>query len=96
MKTIAYSKEALRTIGHQVQHDQRLRILPFGTISAVRNLKLNHKPIKGKHQQRTPLPSQLGSDRNNLITAKKAGFKPDQNIIFGTCNIQSYSLKNYK
>ena len=56
-KTIVYNEHALRTIGQLVQHDQRLRILPFGTISAVRKLKLNHKPIKKKCQQRTPLPS---------------------------------------
>ena len=91
-KTIAYSTEALKTIG-QVQHDQRLRLLPFGTISAVRRLKLNCKPIKGKCQQRTPLPSQQGANRNNLIIAKRDGFKQDQNIIFGACNIQSLRFK---
>ena len=72
-----------------MQHDQRLRILPFGTISAVRELKLNRKPIKKKEcQQRTPLPSQSGPNKSNLIIVKKNRFKQDDNIIFGTCNIQ--------
>ena len=76
-----------------MQHDQRLRILPFGTISAVRKLKLNHKPIKKKCQQRTPLLLQSGPNKSNLIVVKKNGFKLDNNIIFGTCNIQSVCLK---
>ena len=77
-----------------MQHDQRLRILPFGTISAVRELKLNHKPIKKKEcQQRTPLPSQSGPNKSNLIIVKKNRFKQDNNIIFGTCNIQSVHYK---
>ena len=76
-----------------MQYDQRLRILPFGTISAVRKLKLNCKPIKKKCQQRTPLPSQSGPNKSNLIIVKKNGFKLDNNIIFGTCNIQSVCLK---
>ena len=77
-----------------MQHDQRLRILPFGTISAVKELKLNHKPIKKKEcQQRTPLPSQFGPNKSNLIIVKKNRFKQDNNIIFGTCNIQSVHHK---
>ena len=90
--TIVYSEHALRTIGKQVQRDQRLRILPFGTISAVRKLKLNCNPTKNK-LQRTPFKPQSGINHQNLITTKTDSYKPDQSVIFGTCNIQSLRFK---
>ena len=49
-----YSVNALRTIGDQVQHEHRLRILPFGVISRLRSLKRNHKPQKNKRSSREP------------------------------------------
>ena len=43
-KTITYSEHALRKIGRQVRQDQRL--LPFGAVSTIRSLRINHKPQK--------------------------------------------------
>ena len=54
--TIAYSKHALRTIGKQVQHDQRLKILPFSAIRKIRELRINCK--KGKlNKNKNGIPS---------------------------------------
>ena len=36
---------------------------------------------------------QNGCNPNNIITIKKQGHKPENNTIFGTCNIQSVRLK---
>ena len=53
-KTIAYSANALKAIRDTCQHDQRLKVLPFGAISRIKELKLNHKRRKNKQNIRTP------------------------------------------
>ena len=45
-KTIAYSANALKAIRDKCQHDQRLRIMPFGAIQKIKELKLNNKRRK--------------------------------------------------
>ena len=92
-KTITYSKEALCTIGKQVQMDLQYKLMPFGVISRVRELRLNCKPIKIKRKHRTPFPSQSGFNCSNIIRINRQGYKQDGNIIFGTCNIQSVKYK---
>ena len=91
---IAYNANALKAIRNTCQHDHRLKVLPFGAISRIKELKLNHKRRKRKNKQniRTPF-IQSGCNLNNVITIKKQGHKSDNNIIFGTCNIQSVRLK---
>ena len=64
-----YSANALRTIGDQVQHEHRLRILPFGVISRVRSLKLNHKPQRNKRSNRATI-KQKGTNQSNLTNIK--------------------------
>ena len=47
-KTIVYSANALKAIRNTCQHDQRLKVMPFGAISKIKELKLNHKRRKKK------------------------------------------------
>ena len=51
-KPIVYESDALRLMWDRLQHDQRLRILPFGAISKIRKFGLNNKPVKSKSTQR--------------------------------------------
>ena len=87
-----YSVNALRTIGDQVQHEQRLRILPFGVISRVRSLKLNCKPQKNKRSSRATI-QQKGPVHSNLINIKCLSSRNQGNITIGTCNVQSLQNK---
>ena len=41
-----YSARVLRTIRAASQHDHRLKILPFGAIKRIKELKLNNKRRK--------------------------------------------------
>ena len=83
---LRYSLNALKTIQHQVQHDQQLRLLPFECVKRIKQLKLNHKRPRRRNNIRTTY-IQERSNVNNLIRIKKEGHKPNNNIIFGTCNI---------
>ena len=85
--TIAYSKHALRTIGKHEQHDQKLRMLPFGIISTVRSLRINHKPQKENRTKRTEI-KQTSFNSTNLIIVKKINLTRNGNLSIGTCNIQ--------
>ena len=87
-----YSVNALRIIGDHVQHEQRLRILPFGLISRVRSLKLNRKPQKNQRCNRTQL-HQKGPVHANLINVKSLTLRKQGNITIGTCNVQSLQNK---
>ena len=88
-----YSARELRTIRTTSQHDQRLKILPFGAIRKIKELKRNRKRRR-RNKQNTRIPfKQQGCNPNNIITIKKRGHKPENNIIFGTCNIQSLKPK---
>ena len=90
--TIAYSEHALRTIGRHVQQDQRLRMLPFGVISTVRSLGINHKPQKRNRTKRTEI-KQTSSNSTNLINVKRINLSRNGNLTIGTCNIQSVPKK---
>ena len=51
-KTIVYEPRELRqlnTLGW-AQHDHRLKVLPFGAIRKIRELRINHKKIKSSIQ----------------------------------------------
>ena len=45
-----YSCNELMVINKETRHNQIYRILPFGVISEIRSLKLNHKKIKNNKQ----------------------------------------------
>ena len=91
-KPIVYEPDALKRIQHNLQHDQRLRLLPFGTLDKIRKLGLNNKPTKDKLHLCEHL-HQYGANLTNLINIKKSGFKMDSKITFATCNIQSLRYK---
>ena len=78
---------ALRGINTIVQHDQRLRCMPFGTIQWIRLLKPYHKSTRARPTKPKRI-KQTGFNRSRLITIKREGHKPDTNMIFSTCNIQ--------
>ena len=89
--TIVYDPVTLREIGFRCKHDKWLKILPFGAIRKIHELKINNKRIctnKGsKMQEHCNTPN-----TNNLINIKKTR-NTHCNIIIGTCNIQSLELK---
>ena len=91
-KPIVYEPTALKIMRNHLQHDQRLRQLPFGTLDKIRRLGLNNKPTKDRLHLREHL-HQYGANLNNLINIKKSGFKMDNKIMFATCNIQSLRYK---
>ena len=75
-----YSANALRIIGDYVQHEHRLRILPFGVISRVRSLKLNRKPQKNRRCNRAQL-HQKGPVQANLINIKSLTLRKQGNYF---------------
>ena len=87
-----YSVNALRIIGDHVQHEHRLRILPFGVISRVRSLKLNRKPQKNRRSNRAQLHQKVPVHAN-LINVKSLTSRKQGNITIGTCNVQSLQNK---
>ena len=91
-KLIVYEPAALREMRDQLQHDQRLRQLSFGTLDRIRKLGLNNKPTKNGLHLHEHL-HQYGANLTNLINIKKSGYKMDSKIIFTTCNIQSLRYK---
>ena len=70
-----YSVNALRTIGNQVQHEHRLRILPFGVISRVRSLKLNRKLLQYNKPTRPSLHSSASKDSYLQLSVPKTKCK---------------------
>ena len=67
--TIRYDPSVLREIGKASQHDKHYRILPFGCIQVIRNLRLNVKPISKCQRERQA--GQGGVNRVYLIMAKR-------------------------
>ena len=78
-KPIVYEPTALKIMRNHLQHDQRLRQLPFGTLDKIRRLGLNNKPTKDRLHLREHL-HQYGANLNNLINIKKSGFKMDKKL----------------
>ena len=91
-KQIVYQPNTLKAMRKCLQHDQRLRQLPFGTLDKIRQLNLNNKPSKSRLHLRQQL-HQYKVNLQNLIRIKNNGYKLDSRIIFATCNIQSLQYK---
>ena len=89
---VSYDPSVLRQLGKKVKHDNRYKWLPFGTIKQVLKLKLNNKN-RSRKSHAAKCFKQTGVTKSNLITIKRSGHKPDSNIIFSTCNIQSLKHK---
>ena len=47
-KHIVYQPNALKAMQTRLQHDQKLRLLSFGTLDKIRSYKFNNKPSKDK------------------------------------------------
>ena len=67
-KTIVYEPSELRQLntlgwGH---HDHRLKVLPFGAIRKIRDLRINHKKIKSSIQSRIKA-TQNGINNKNIV-----------------------------
>ena len=75
-----------------LQHDQRLRLLPFGTLDRIRRFGLNNKLVKNKIHLRLQ-QHQYKANTKNLIKIDRNRFKTDPRIIFATCNIRSMQYK---
>ena len=69
-KCIVYEPGALKRMHDSLQHDQRLRLLPFGSINKIRRLKLNNKPVRNKIHLRLQ-QHQYKANSKNLINIKK-------------------------
>ena len=89
--TLCYDPSVLKTICHNTSHDQRYKILPFGAIARIRELKINDRPSRKKVLPRirhTP----TGINHKNLIqveVTKDNGTIHDTQLRIGTINIRS-------
>ena len=73
-KLIVYEPTALRAMHENLQHDQRLRQLPFGTLDRIRHLELKNKPTKNKLHLREHL-HQYRVNLQNLINIRNLDTK---------------------
>ena len=89
---VSYDPSVLRQLGEKVKHDNRYKWLPFGTIKQVLKLKINNKN-RSRKSHTAKCFKQTGVTKSNLITIKRSSHKPDSNIIFSICNIQSLKHK---
>ena len=86
-----YDPSVLKTICHNTNHDQRYKILPFGAIARIRELKINNRLSRKKALPRirhTP----AGINHKNLIQVevnKDNGTIHDTQLRIGTINIRS-------
>ena len=89
--SLRYDPSVLKTICHNISHDQRYKILPFGAIARIRELKINNRLSRKKALPRirhTP----TGINHNNLIpvvVTKDSGTIHDTQLRIGTINIRS-------
>ena len=51
--TIQYNSDTHKKIGHTSYLDKRYKILPFGSVRVIRNLRLNAKPISKCHKRKS-------------------------------------------
>ena len=92
-KTIAYSANALKAIRDNCQHDQWFKLLPFGAIRNIHELRINCRPIKQGANMIKPEIHQHGCNNKNLRKLLNSKTNSTCNIIGGTCNVQSLKAK---
>ena len=91
-KTIHYEPGKLKRMQHVIKHDIRYRILPFGTATRIRELRLHVKKRKHCHRPKwIQHPSR--SIGEHLSKLRKINQSHTGNIIVGQCNIQSIKAK---
>ena len=88
-----YSQNELMEINRETRNNQMYRILPFGVISEIRSLKLNHKKIKNTKQHNI---MQKGVNPDNLthIQTSKTLSTHNSKLKIATVNTQSIRNKD--
>ena len=95
-KGLTYDSTALKTIHSNTKHDQRYKILPFGAITRIRELKINNRLSHKKTQPRirsTP----AGINCSSLVQveiSKENGIIHDTQLRIGTISIRSIRKNN--
>ena len=90
-KGLTYDSSVLKTICSNTKHDQQYKILPFGAITRIRDLKIN-KRLSHKKTQPRIRHTQTGINYSNLIQVelnKDNGIINDTQQRIGTINIRS-------
>ena len=88
--TLTYDPSVLKTICRNTKHDQRYKILPFGAITRIRDLKINRLSRKNAQPRIRHTPA--GINYRNLIQVelnKNNGIIHDTQLRIGTINIRS-------
>ena len=65
-KTIVYEPNELKQLNALGHHDHRLKVLPFGAIRKIRELRINHEKIKSSIQDRIKA-TQKGINNKNIV-----------------------------
>ena len=91
-KTLAYGAKALKAIRENCKHAVHAKILPFGALRKIRQLRINRNPIKAQVQGRTVI-QQTGHNPTNLRYPLNTKANSTTNIIGAICNVQSLKAK---
>ena len=91
-KTITYNATALKAIRDNCKHVEHAKILPFGAIRKIRELRINHNIVKTQQKDR-PIFHQTRHNPANLRYLLNTKTNSTANIIGATCNVQSLKAK---
>ena len=89
--SLTYDPSVLKTICRNTKHDQWYKILPFGAITRIRDLKINNR-LSRKNAQPRIRHTPAGINYRNLIQVelnKNNGIIHDTQLRIGTINIRS-------
>ena len=86
-----YSHNELMVIHRETRNNQKYRILPFGAISEIRSLKLNHKKIKNSKQHIT---KQKGVNPDNLTHVQIKKILEPHNSKLKIAKVNTQSIRN--
>ena len=89
--SLTYDPSVLKTICHNTKHDQRYKILPFGAVTRIRDLKINNR-LSRKNAQPRIRHTPAGINYRNLIQVelnKNNGIIHDTQLRIGMINIRS-------
>ena len=89
--SLTYDPSVLKTICRNTKHDQWYKILPFGAITRIRDLKINNR-LSHKNARPRIRHTPAGINYRNLIQVelnKNNGIIHDTQLRMGTINIRS-------
>ena len=91
-----YSSAQLRQLNTKVNQDNRLQVLPPGTISEIRQLKINRRPTRLTRMMEQPCITSNHNPDNllNITITNKIRNKTDFTIRLTTLNAQSVKNKD--